>query len=53
MKNGWKLGKLGKIIRLEYGKPLPPSKRKPDGTYPVYGANGEKDRTEEYYYEVI
>lgn len=27
------------------------SKRKSNGTYPVYGANGIKDRTDEYYYD--
>lgn len=43
--------KLGEVIRLEYGKPLPDSKRKLDGAYPVYGANGEKMRTDEYYYD--
>lgn len=36
---------------MEYGKPLPKSKRKDGGLYPVYGANGEKDRTDEYYYD--
>ena len=46
----WQTKKLGEVIKLEYGKPLPNSKRKPDGAYPVYGANGEKDRTDEYYY---
>ena len=48
---GWKKKKLGEIIKLEYGKPLPDSKRKSDGVYPVYGANGEKDRSNEYYYD--
>lgn len=36
---------------MEYGKPLPKSKRKDGGLYPVYGANGEKDRTDEYYHD--
>jgi type I restriction enzyme, S subunit len=49
VKKGWEEKKLGEILRLEYGKPLPYSKRKSSGAYPVYGANGEKDRTDEYY----
>lgn len=36
---------------MEYGKPLPKSKRKADGKYPVYGANGVKDRTDEFYFD--
>ena len=51
MKTNWTRMKLGDFIKLEYGKPLPKEKRKPDGLYPVYGANGEKDRTDESYYE--
>ncbi len=50
MKANWEVKKLGEVIELVYGKPLPDSKRKPDGLYPAYGANGEKDRTDEYYY---
>jgi len=50
MKAGWQTKKLGELIRLEYGKPLPHEKRKADGKYPVYGANGEKDRTDEFYF---
>lgn len=51
MKAGWQTKKLGELIRLEYGKPLPDEKRKADGKYPVYGANGEKDRTDEFYFD--
>ena len=51
MKETWKPKKLGQIIKLEYGKPLPELKRKTNGKYPVYGANGEKDRTDEYYHD--
>jgi type I restriction enzyme, S subunit len=51
MKKDWEVKKLGEIIKLEYGKPLPKEKRKPDGEYPVYGANGEKNRTDHYYYD--
>ena len=47
---GWEEKTLGAIIKLEYGKPLPDEKRNPNGKYPVYGANGEKDRTNEYYH---
>ena len=50
MKTSWQIKKLGEIIKLEYGKPLPDSKRHPDGKYPVYGANGEKNRTNEFFY---
>ncbi len=49
MKNNWQTKKLGEVIRLEYGKPLPDYKRVSNGKYPVYGANGEKDRTDEFY----
>lgn len=48
---GWKIKKLGDVLKLEYGKPLDKSKRKLDGQYPVYGANGEKSRTNEIYYD--
>ncbi len=50
-KKDWEEKKLGDVIQLEYGKPLPHSKRKPNGKYPVYGANGEKNRSDEYYYD--
>jgi len=43
--------KLGDVLKLEYGKPLPDDKRNPNGKYPVYGANGEKNRTDEYYFD--
>ncbi len=35
MKNGWKKehGDVGEILRLEYGKPLEESDRKPDGRF--------------------
>lgn len=41
---------MGEVLKLEYGRPLPDSKRKVNGKYPVYGANGEKHRSNEYYY---
>ena len=51
MKNNWQTKKIGEVIKLEYGKPLPDYKRILNGKYPVYGANGEKDRTNEFYYD--
>lgn len=48
MKQGWQTLPLGKIIRLEYGKPLDPVDRNPAGLYPAYGANGVKDRTDKF-----
>src|SRR5216683_6579578 len=50
MKAGWKEMAVDEILQLEYGKPLDESDRKPNGRYPVYGANGEKDRTDKFYY---
>ena len=37
--------KLGEVIKLEYGKPLPESERRLEGPYPVYGANGIKSHS--------
>ena len=51
MKKGWETKCVGDILQLEYGKPLDESDRKPDGRYPVYGANGEKDRTDKFYHD--
>ena len=39
------------LISLEYGKPLPDNLRSKNGLYPVYGANGVKDRSNEYLYD--
>jgi type I restriction enzyme S subunit len=50
MKNEWKEKSVGEILQLEYGKPLDKSDRKPNGRFPVYGANGEKDRTDKFYH---
>ncbi len=47
--NGWTSLTLGEVIQLEYGKPLAPKDRNPNGLYPAYGANGEKDRTDRFY----
>ncbi len=51
MKQGWEVKKLGEVVKLEYGKPLPDDKRIPDGKYPVYGANGQKGRSNEFYFD--
>ena len=51
MKAGGETKPLGEIIQLEYGKPLDASQRKSDGLYPVYGANGEKDRSDAFFYD--
>ena len=51
MKEGWQTKMLGEVCRLEYGKPLTDDHRKSGGLYPVYGANGEKDRTDKYYFD--
>jgi len=50
MNQVWETKKLGEVIKLEYGKPLDKSKREATGLYPVYGANGEKARSNEYYF---
>ena len=51
MKTNWQTQKLGDILKLEYGKPLPKSKRDVNGKYPVYGANGEKERSNDFYFD--
>lgn len=51
MKAGWKERRVGNILQLEYGKPLEETLRKPDGLYPVYGANGEKARSDKFYFD--
>ncbi|MFJ5536821.1 restriction endonuclease subunit S [Vreelandella titanicae] len=44
MNDNWKTRKLGDVISLEYGKPLPKDQRCSDKGYPAYGANGVKTR---------
>jgi len=51
MKAGWQTKTLGDVCQLEYGKPLGDADRRSDGLYPVYGANGEIDRTDKYYFD--
>ena len=46
---GWEKKKLGDVLSLEYGKPLPKERRSPDGKFPAYGANGIKCRTDEVF----
>lgn len=53
MKKGWETKRLGDILQLEYGKPLDKSDRTPNGRFPVYGANGEKDRTDRFYHDKL
>ena len=48
---GLGLKRLGDVIKLEYGKPLPKNLRNIKGKYPAYGANGVKERTNKYYYD--
>lgn len=47
----WPTKKLGEIIELHYGKGIPRHDRKPNGKYPIYGANGELGRTDKYFAE--
>lgn len=50
---GWKEKKIGNILKLEYGKPLPKEKRSHNGLYPVYGANGVLARSDEFYLDEL
>jgi type I restriction enzyme, S subunit len=50
MTAAWGEARVGDILQLEYGKPLEPRHRKSTGIYPVFGANGEKDRSDKYYF---
>lgn len=47
----WETKKVGEVVSLEYGKPLQQTYRNSTGYYPVYGANGEIDRTNRYFYD--
>jgi type I restriction enzyme S subunit len=51
VRTGWQEKKLGDVLTLEYGKPLPPAARDANGNYAVYGANGVKDRSNQFYAE--
>ncbi len=48
---GWSHLKLGKVLKLEYGKPLPQERRTDNGQFPAYGANGVKCHTNDVYWE--
>ena len=50
-KTNWQTKKLGEILKLEYGKPLPKNIRSNNGKYPVYGANGIKNFSDQFYYD--
>ncbi len=45
----WEEKRLGEVLKLEYGKPLDRKDRNENGKFPVYGANGEKSRTDKFY----
>lgn len=51
MKEGWQIKKLGEVCKLEYGKPLDEKNRGVNGKYPVYGANGIKGRSNQFYFD--
>ena len=51
MKDSWQRMTIGDFLTLEYGKPLDQNKRKNDGLYPAYGANGIKCRSDEYLFD--
>lgn len=47
----WQTKRLGDVLKLEYGKPLPKSDRGDGGKYPVYGANGIKNWSDSFYHD--
>src|SRR6266404_5769031 len=47
----WPTKKLGEVIELNYGKGISVEFRKSNGKYPIFGANGEMDRTDKYLVE--
>jgi len=51
LSKSWEVKKLGRVLKLEYGKPLPKENRNSNGKYPVYGANGIKTRTDKFYFD--
>ena len=46
---GWEFKRIGDVLKLQYGKPLPKEQRVDNGKYVAYGANGVKCRTDQYY----
>lgn len=45
---GWEVKTLGEVCEFVYGKALNQTKRKTNGKYPVYAANGIKDYSDEF-----
>ena len=45
---GWEFKTLGEVCEFVYGKALNQTKRKTNGKYPVYAANGIKDYSDEF-----
>ena len=48
---GWQVKRLGDVLELKYGKPLPKEQRDDNGEFPAYGANGIKCRTNQFYWD--
>nr|WP_321484291.1 restriction endonuclease subunit S [uncultured Cohaesibacter sp.] len=46
VKSEWQVRPLGEVVTLNYGKALARSERDPNGSIPVYGANGVMDWSE-------
>ena len=46
VKSDWDVRPLGEVVTLNYGKALARSERDPNGSIPVYGANGVMDWSE-------
>ena len=46
VKTEWQVRPLGEVVTLNYGKALARSERDPNGSVPVYGANGVMDWSE-------
>lgn len=51
MRTSFPVKRIGEVLKLEYGKPLPKSQRTEDGMFPAYGANGVLCRTNTVYRE--
>lgn len=45
---GWRMGVFEELTDIKTGKGLKRTEFKPDGIYPIIGANGELGRTDEY-----
>ena len=51
VREGWRKLQVRKVLKLEYGKPLPKEDRSANGEFPAYGANGIKCRTDRIYFD--